>query len=68
MKSPERSATWVVLLKEGQRRSEWRGVGGQEMEPTSRLGDLASQNVPKYDNLLADASGEAERDGKEGRD
>lgn len=39
------------LLKEGQRRSEGSGGGkkrGQEMEPTSRLGDLASQNVPKY--------------------
>lgn len=59
----------MVLLKEGQRRSEWRGgLGGQEMEPTSRLGDLASLNVPKYDNLFADASGEAEKDGKEGRD
>lgn len=57
------------LLKEGQRRSEgWGGKKrGQEMEPTSRLGDLASQNVPKYDNLFADTSGEAEEDGKEGR-
>lgn len=51
------------MVQEGQ----WRFVGGgeQDIEAASRLGDLTSQNVHKYDYSFTETRAEANKYGGE---